>query len=125
MSKIFRKSLLKLLSVSSCAVKRATAQVSDQDMLNKIMANFDMAHQIYGISTGFNSCRHDFNGNLKHRNNNNNSIDGYEKDYKRYNLVIIDVLLFSLKGPINLHELLPLFSKNANIAHLAELFFCQ
>ena len=89
------------------------------------MAKFDLAHQIYGISTGFNSCRHDFNGNLKHRNNNNNSIDGYEKDYKRYNLVIIDVLLFSLKCPINLHELLPLFCKNANIAHLAEVLFCQ
>ena len=46
-SKIFRKSLLKLLSVSSCAVKRATAQVSDQDMLNKIMANFDLTYIIY------------------------------------------------------------------------------
>ena len=36
---------MKLLSVSSCAVKRATAQVSDQ--LNKIMANFDLAHVTY------------------------------------------------------------------------------
>ena len=117
-SKIFRKSLLKLLSVSSCAVKRATAQVSDQAKQNYGKFWYGTYH-IYGISTGFNSCGNDFNRNLKHRNNNNNSIDGYEKDFERYNLVITDVLLFSWKSPINLHEFVPLLSKKANIAHLA------